>query len=84
MQERPYFVPRNVQKLTMILRAFLQEPECIFAINLSFGLEEKDKRFLLNFMQDYRHINVHFSEGIIHDRAEFTEVVNTTLWEKDK
>jgi ABC-type lipoprotein export system ATPase subunit len=84
LEERPYFVPRNVQKLTMILRAFLQEPECIFAINLSFGLEENDKSFLLTFMQDYRHINVHFSEGIIHDRDEFTEVVNTTLWEKDK
>lgn len=82
LHERPFYVPRNVQKLTMILRAFLQEPDCILAFNLSFGLETRDKEFLKKFLQDYRHINAHFSEESLHKPTDFTEVIHTELWEK--
>jgi ABC-type lipoprotein export system ATPase subunit len=75
LQKRPFYVPRNVQKMTSILRVFLQGSQTIFLHNLSFGLENQDKIYLKKFLQDYRHLNLHFSEGAIHSETEFTEIL---------
>ncbi len=82
LDKRPFYVPRNVQKLSGIVRAFFQEPDVIFAQNLVFGLNQRDIGLLRLFMKEYRNMNIHFSDTAMYPENEFDVIIDYKKWEK--
>lgn len=81
LDKRPFYVPRNVQKIAAIARAFFQEPDVLLVQNLAFGLQPRDMDQLSEFIKQYRNVNIHFSDTGIFSENEFDLVIDYEKWE---